>query len=429
MSYVAYVTRLKNLRKHSNADKLNVGECFGNTVVVDLSYTENQLGIYFPTDGQLSAEFAEANNLLRKKDDLGNNIGGYLEPEKRNIRTIKLRGENSDGLFLPLESLSMFGDISILKDGDSIDTFNGHLICEKYIPKKSSFKGCGTGSKTRKTKKKEFPLFVEHIDTEQLAYNLHQFKKGDICTLTLKLHGTSARTGYLPRIVEKPQNFVQKLLKRPIEYDKVWDYVSGTRRTILDCENLNGGFYNDDTFRKEWHDFIAHKLRKGEEIFYEIVGYCNTSTLIMGECSNKKVNDKEFLKQYGDTTKFTYGCGVGENKAFVYRMTMTNEDGDIIEYPTWYARLRAEQMGLEFVPILEQFVFTTKDSLIKKVEKHYDGVDPIGKTHIREGVVVRIENKEKMKAFKHKNTYFKILEGIIKDEAIMPDIEEAEECI
>ena len=28
--YNAYITRIKNLRKHPNADRLQLGECFGN---------------------------------------------------------------------------------------------------------------------------------------------------------------------------------------------------------------------------------------------------------------------------------------------------------------------------------------------------------------------------------------------------------------
>ena len=100
--YQAYITRIKNLRKHPNADRLQLGECFGNTVCVSLDYEDNQLGVYFPTDGQLSVDFAEMNNLLRKKDDAGNNCGGYMDPDKRNVTAIRLRGEKSDGLFLPL---------------------------------------------------------------------------------------------------------------------------------------------------------------------------------------------------------------------------------------------------------------------------------------------------------------------------------------
>ena len=100
-----------------------------------MNYQEGDVGIYFPTDGKLGKEFAEVNNLLRKKDENGNNIGGYLDPDKRNIKAIKLRGEKSDGLFLPLKSLERFCDISKLNVGDRITTLNGTLICEKYIPR------------------------------------------------------------------------------------------------------------------------------------------------------------------------------------------------------------------------------------------------------------------------------------------------------
>jgi hypothetical protein len=46
---------------------------------------------------------------------------------------------------------------------------------------------------------------------------------------------------------------------------------------------------------------------------------------------------------------------------------------------------------------------------------------------VREGVVVRILNRPKFAAYKHKNFAFKVLEGLIKDTAVAPDIEEAQE--
>lgn len=109
--YCAYITTIKELRKHSNADRLQCATVFGSNVIVDLSYTEGMRVVYFPVDGQLSEEFAADNNLVRKKDEEGNNIGGYLDPDKRNITALKLRGEKSDGLVLPirvLENIQMF---------------------------------------------------------------------------------------------------------------------------------------------------------------------------------------------------------------------------------------------------------------------------------------------------------------------------------
>ena len=152
--YKAYVTRIKNLRKHSNADRLQVGECFGNNVIVSLDYKENQLGIYFPVDGKLGIEYATENNLLRKKDENGKNIGGYLDPDKRNITAIKLRGEKSDGLFMPLESLEKFTDIKTLTEGTQIDILNKVTICEKYIPRPAKKPGTYRGQQSKKKDKK-----------------------------------------------------------------------------------------------------------------------------------------------------------------------------------------------------------------------------------------------------------------------------------
>lgn len=427
MSYNAYVTRIKNLKKHSNADRLQVGDCFGNYIIVGLDTQENELGIYFPTDGRLGIEYCKENKLLKEKDENGNQIGGYLDPEKRHISTLKLRGEKSDGLFMPLKSLEKFCNISNLKEGDTITTIKGILICEKYIPKGKPINHQTQGKKkTKKIETESYPFFDEHIDTTQLAYNTHQFKVGDIVYLTLKMHGTSQRTAYTIKEQKKVLPYwlyqLAALAKIKLKSKRSWDIVTGTRRIIL--KNFDHGFYGNDNFRRQWHNLFVGKLHKGEEIFYEIVGYTEVSQTIMPECSNAKTKDKEFIKQYGDTTRFTYGCGTGQNDIYVYRMTSVNEDGDIVEYPTHLFQLRCEQMGVKYCPVFEKFIFTTIEDLMERVNKYVDGADPIGKTHIREGVVARIDNRKKFTAFKHKNFNFKVLEGIIKSEDTL-DMEEA----
>lgn len=401
---------------------MQVGECFGNQVIVDLSYKEDDIGIYFPTDGQIGKEFAEKNNLIRKKDENGNNVGGYLDPDKRNIKALKLRGEKSDGLFMPLACLKDFGDISQLKLGDRITTFNGTLICEKYIPRTNQRKiNYGTRLYVKKKRDIEYPLFQEHIDTEQLDYNLGEFKKGDLCYITLKMHGTSQRTANLPK--QNNKNIFTRIRNK--YFKTQYDVVSGTRRVVLD--KFNKGFYGNDKFREIYHDWFKDKLHKGEEVYYEVVGYVNETTPIMPDGDNKKVQDKEFTKRYGSKTRFSYGCTEGMNNIYVYRMTMTNEDGYIVEYPWELVKLRCEEMGVNYVPELDKFMYTTEDNLLKRVDKFLDIPDPVGKTHIAEGVVVRIENKKKFKAYKKKGFFFKVLEGIIKDTAEVPDMEEIQE--
>ena len=139
----------------------------------------------------------------------------------------------------------------------------------------------------------------------------------------------------------------------------------------------------------------------------------------------------------------------GDEVGALYNGTITNEDGDMVEYTSDFMRYRCKQMGVKTVPVLwkgvipevpERIVgvdangeFVTAEicsagEWIKDIaEQYYDGPDPIGKTHVREGVVVRILNRPKFCAYKHKNFAFKCLEGLVKAEAEAPDMEEAEE--
>jgi len=429
--YNAYITKIKNLRRHPNADRLQCGSCFGNNVIVSLNVIEDELGVYFPVDGRIGAEYATENNLLRLKDDSGNNVGGFLDPEKRKIQALKLRGEQSDGLFMPLASLDKFTDIATLQDGDMITILNGITICEKYIPKGTSRIGNPPAKGKKESSKTSYPLFYEHSDTSQLAYNLQQFQEGDTCVITLKMHGTSQRTSHtiketrrhLPKFIHK----VLQSLRINLQPERIWDYISGTRRVVL--RNMEGGYYGDNQFRQQHHDRFVGKLQKGETAYYEVVGYAGNNKPIMSDCSNKKTNDKEFIKRYGETTRFSYGCEDGQSEAYVYRMTMTNEDGYVVEYPHDLVKLRCEQMGVNCCPEYDKFTFTTPEDLMERVEKYGNGIDPVGGNHIKEGVIVRIENRSRFVAFKYKNWHFKVLESIIKLDAEEPDIEEREESV
>ena len=358
---------------------------------------------------------------------------------------MKLRGEQSEGLFMPLESLKYTGETKF-EVGNKIDVINGHEICCKYIPKSNTHaSGPREGNRTRKRSVPIAPLFAEHADTEQLAYNLDAFKPGDLVEITLKMHGTSGRTGYLPKFQGYKRTFWDRLRRRegtPI-YD--WGYVTGTRRVVLN-DFEDGGYYGSNAFRESHAKFFEGKLNKGETVYYEIVGFTTDGAPIMASVANSKISDKEFTKQYGKETVFSYGCGPEpglltkpQSACYVYRMTMTNEDGDVVEYTPDFMRYRCEQMGAKCVPVMwkgyipcvEEFVdgFTPGEYIKNRAEFYYDGPDPIGKTHVREGVVIRIVNRPKFCAYKHKNFSFKCLEGIAKDLAAEPDMEEAQDVI
>lgn len=430
--YCAYITTIKGLRKHTNADRLQCVEVFGQNVIVDLNYYEGQKVVFFPSDGQLSLEYATDNNLVRVKDENGNNIGGYMDPEKRNVTAIRLRGEKSEGLVLPIETLSKYTDVSKLKDGDQITVLDGHEICQKYIPRgKRNNHPVETGSKKKKKKSKEsvsYPFFEEHKDTAQLAYNMSAFRPGDTIYITRKLHGTSARTMKTVKITKK-SNKLRRFLHMEPKITREVSVVSGSRRVVLKDMNANDGYYSDNGFRRKYHDLLKENLPEGFEVFYEIVGYVNETTPIMGSVSNKGVKEKEFVKKFGDTTIFSYGCKPGESDMYVYRMTATTADGTVVELPWETVKVWCDKLGVKHVPDLEKFIYTTPEDLKERVNKYLSNMpaDEIGKTHVAEGVVVRIDNRSTFTAYKDKVFEFKVIEGIAKDTSDVPDMEEAEE--
>lgn len=460
--YNVYVCKVKNIRPAENADRLNACEVFGITTIVDKSVNENDLYIYFPTDGQISEEYGKANDLFRRKNENGNDTGGFIDPVKRNIGAIRLRGNRSEGLLMPLSSLSSFGDISTLKEGDIVSTFNGHVIAEKYIPKnKNKPAEVARGTRDTKSAKKhriKYPFFAEHIDTPQLRFNMDMFKPGDIICLTEKVHGTSSRNAYQTVITGEKGFFLTKFIAHCNWLPKKWRmnaqshlsqktearYLIGTRRTVL-TNNSNGGFYGTDDFRREWGEKFKNKLMLNEECFGEIAGFYKDNyggaVPIMSRGDNTKTKDKQFIKQYGKTTTFSYGCtetgyytyGDGSyeerplNRYFIYRMTYTTPEGVVIEYPWDLVKRRAEEMGFETVPELERFIYTTEEDFLARIEKYEDIPSTIDASHIIEGVVVRRLNGTRFDVAKDKSYNFKVLENLIKVDAEMPDMEEIEE--
>lgn len=424
--HVGYVVVIKDLRPHPNADRLQVATFFGCDTCVGIEAKVGDVGVYFPVDLQLSEEFCIENHMLRELPD-GTKDTGYMDPVKRNVKAIKLRGEKSDGIYLPITCLGYTGAVEF-HIGDTIDVVNGHEVCRKYIPRCNAPKTPKGTLPQKKVKEDIAPLFAEHVDTEQYCFNKDKFHNGDLIEVTLKMHGTSARTAHTllnksgnDSIMCRFFNIFRKDKKHDGKVTKEWGYVSGTRRCVLN--DFSGGFYGNDEFRKQYHDYFVGKLHKGEEVYYEIVSYLPDGRPIMSECPVPK----DLQPQYGTTMVFHYGMPVGYSDIYVYRMTSTNEDGYVIEYPPDLIKRRCEEMNVKYVPvfidtIIPDDIESPSQYIDNLIAPWVDGLDPIGKTHIREGVVIRIINRPTFTAFKEKNFTFKLITGIIKDRVIENNI-------
>lgn len=408
MAYYALVTKLNNLHKDPNSDNLWLADCFNEGVIVGPNMKENELVLYLPTDGEIERWFGDAFTLYRKNLD-GTPQGGYLE-NSSHVRAIKLRGNESSGIVISLERIyETFGD-QHWEDGDKVNTINEKEFCRKYIPKrKTPSTTPKTSYKGRKAEGITYPEFAMHTDTEQLAYNLNKFRPGDELNMTLKMHGTSQRS--MNTFAELPNGFFRRLFHMKKRLKQA--YVLGTRRCVV-TENSQG-YYGNDLFRMSHHEKIRPFIDSSMEVFYEVVGYYGNgeTDTIMPIADNKKINDKNFVKKYGPRTIFSYGCEPGQSEMYVYRITSENgaREWTPDEITEW-----CKKAGVKRVPVIENFKFTTVEDLQNRINKYFEDLtDPIGLTHIKEGVVIRIVNRRTFTAFKSKTFEFRVLSGAAID--------------
>lgn len=218
-NYSATVIRVPKVRKAPNSDNLYILEALGMSCLVDSSWIarEGELALIFPAEVQLSHEYTAANGLYRQSLELNTNRAdsGYLEKSRR-VRSMKLRGNISNGLVLPLNSLShiptMVGTIDGLTEGDVFDTIDGGEICRKYeIPVKPGPNRAD--AKVKKAFKRVTDVFLPaHFDTGQWLREQHNVKPHEELIITQKLHGTSARLAHT--VVGRKLNWFERLCKR-----------------------------------------------------------------------------------------------------------------------------------------------------------------------------------------------------------------------
>lgn len=437
--YKAIVAKLTNLRPIEGKDRIQLATVLGYQLIVGKDAVEGSIGIYFQPNSQISEEYAQVNDIIKRKDGDGNPAGGMFE-SNRKVRSIKLGGEKSEGYFAPLSSLEYTRyNLSKLKEGDMFDTLNDKEICRKYVVRRNP----ASLRSHQKPLRRCLPSFPEHVDTDSYKYKSHLINNGDLVTITAKLHGTSHRYGHVAEVIELKHNWFNKLLIKlgasiPKE-QVVHNYVHGSRRVVLD--DSKPGYYGSNDFRRKL--FKDVHLHKGEVLYGELVGWVDENTPIMAPQDTTKLKDKEITKKFGDKMVYTYGCVPGEIAFYVYRICMTNEDGVQVDLSWNDVKRRCNELGLKHVPeIYSNWIVNSPtyqssclNSLTSMLSSIVDGIsgkeavpDSIDPTHLREGVVVRVDSIKGTMWLKYKSFWFGVLEGYGDENAIM-DMETAEDYI
>ena len=334
-NYAATVVKISNLRPHSNADRLICTNIFGNNVIVGKETKIGDVGLFFPLESQIGKEFAENNDLIRRKDEKGKPAGGMFD-ENRRVRAQTFRGEKSMGFWIPIDCLKFAGLEDYYRnfgDGMEIEKLNDLTISQKYIPRNANMPGSGKKKEGRKPRESRIipDQFRFHFDTAQLGKNIHKLKVDDLIAITWKLHGTSAIAGNC--LVKRPMSIFTKILDKlgvPVQFS-TYDYIWASRRVVKNqFESDKQHFYTEDLWFRVGKELFEGKLHQGEQVYYEIVGYTQDGGMIQKD--------------------FDYHCEPGTCKAYIYRITQTGSDGTVFELSWLQVKQRSLELGVSHVP-------------------------------------------------------------------------------
>ncbi len=327
-NYAAVVVKLANIIPLENCDNVQATTIFGFQAVIGKDHQVGDIGVMFPAETRLSEEYCHENNLFRhgnlNKDE---SQKGYIEDNRR-IKAVKFRGNQSNCLFMPLESLQYAGiDLEDLTEGVCFDSIGDHAICEKYErPVSRSQSQRMVDRSFRRVDKKFLP---EHYDNEHYFRNEDKIPGSTMIYVTQKLHGTSIRVGNT-LCLNKPgiRTAIAKFFGvKPQEY--TFDYVYGSRRVIKDVNNPNQNhFYGEDVWTEAGKKLIG-LIPENYLIYGELVGYTNEGAPIQKD--------------------YTYGCLPGTNRLYVYRVAIVNAQGVITDLCWDHVREFCAQRGLETV--------------------------------------------------------------------------------
>lgn len=425
MTYKAKAILANDIVPHPEADRLRILRYGGEQFVIGMDISVGDLVVLFPTDGQLSHDFCSYNNLYRDPDkNFDKSRKGFFEDNRR-VRAQPFRGQKSYGFVCTPDSLDYLGDI-VLNVGDEFDSLNGQLVCSKYYTEKTL--RAMKANQAKKIRDIEYTM-REHIDTEKWSYTKPDaLEEKSLVIITEKVHGTSARTSYT-EVIRRNGGFLSRLISfftGKSTDKKSYEYVSGTRRTIVNNRldvTVDG---EQDFYRWEWHNRIAPQLHMGETVYYEIVGYDSHGGTIMEKQDLKKVKTLPIKDSWRNPMVYSYGLPEGENDVYVYRITMTSADGTITELSWSQVEQRCRELGLKNVPpMFKGFINHVSDiDEIVKINLD-DSSSSLDHRHLMEGVCIRIENSYGVRIFKEKNFLFGVLEGYLKESSDYVDAEEA----
>lgn len=459
--YSALICRVGKVTPLENSDFLASVNMSGYNIVVRKDQIkEGDIKIYCPIETELTHELLSTNNqysiankelnsnakevceLIEKgEEEKAKSMVGFFEKNRR-IRMLRLRGTESMGFIMNPEDLLKWqpkANISDIEEhvGESFDTFNGELMIKVYMPPlKPVRSGGGIGKHYHVAKRvpRIIPgTFAFHYDTSQLERCMPYFNPNAIINISEKADGTSIILSNIP--VLRKLSFIEKVKKffgakvNLTNYDVIYSSRKVIMNGDLNSANENSSYTKDiyGEAAKNLHSIIP----EGWTIYGECIGYYPSGKVI----------------QIRHGHSYSYGCEVGKHKVMPYRITKLQEDGrhqevDVNEIVTWVEETVKANPALEGYlvapkifyngPAMNLYQDITPNSLTwreeflnhLKVDKNMlmECDEPTcSKGTPSEGIVIRIDGRPDLKAFKLKSLKYKELEAKDIDKGIVDD--------
>ena len=359
INYLAKIIDIQNFTPHPDPEttKIKLAHVDGFNIVVGID-SEPGIYVYFPTSCEINPQLLAYGNLYRHTEKNNNPEvkAGFFEDNGR-VKAIKLRGVVSEGFLMDwalfhnfiVENTNKEIEPDINTEFDSIeDNGKSFWICKKYIvqttiksPKESRYQ-----KRVKRFNRVVNTQFRFHYETSIYRKVPTFIKPDDLISITSKIHGTSGISAYV-------------LCKKPKPWYKFWDKTEGliydylySSRSVIKNADYNpkksGGFYGIDVW-KYANDYVQPFLQKGMSLYYEIVG---------------------FLPNGGYIQKnYDYGCIPPKNeqdykpevnfKVRIYRITLTNVDGQVHEFSAKEVQQWCKTNGL--IPVEELYYGYARD--------------------------------------------------------------------
>lgn len=366
-NYLSKIVKIDSFRKHNDPEVQRLKCCTvdGFNIITGID-SEPGLYVYFPVLSQINNDFLSYANLYRHKELNKDPEQSGMFGDNGRVKAIKLRGEISEGFILPITVFENYiisvtnQELRHVEEGTEFDAIEHEgkefWVSKKYIAKRQYSQSLGTSSAKPRHK---VPKRLDRVREDQFRFHYttllikkcpYVINPNSLIQMSYKIHGTSGISAYV--LCHKPLTWKERIAKwlTGESFDK-YDYIYSSRTVIKNKfynPQVDSGYYSEDIWA-EADKIVRPCLTKGQTAYYEIVGFLPNGKYIQPGYDYGCIPPKP-----GET--FTHERHF---KVRIYRVTMTNVDGKVVEYTPLQVQQWCNKVGL--TPVEECYFGKAKD--------------------------------------------------------------------